>query len=51
MGIAEMTVKRKPAKFCKFSVTFWVDNENAVPSSFSRFRNQVRRVIFPLKSD
>src|SRR6187549_2420656 len=50
MGIAEMTVKCKAVRFCKFSVTFWVDNQigGANPAGGAKIFS--RESISPLKT-
>ena len=45
-----MTVKCKAVKFCKFSVTFWVDNEIGGPNSPKRVKYISRESISPLKT-
>jgi hypothetical protein len=50
MGIAEMTVKCKAEDFCKFSVTFWVDNEIGAANSAKRAKYIFREWISPLKT-
>ena len=50
MGLAEMTVKCKAEEFCKFSVTFWVDNEVGGANSPKRAKYIFRESISPLKT-
>src|SRR6478736_645520 len=50
MGIVQMTVKWKAVRFCKFSVTFWVDNEIGGANSSAHRKYFRKESISPLET-